>query len=158
MKLQDLHKRRLLSIAGGGLLVALLAACDGVDGNESKDAGSEPTAAATTSSNGSSSTPVVGATSPASSITPTATTSPNGSSSTPVVGATSSAISITPIDYEGLDSYKYRIKFSGQGGRSALWLQATASNASSVEVIGAYIKPDRAESMFKYPGEIRGAS
>lgn len=117
-------KRRFFGLAGTALLGGLLIACGG--GDDDGDSGSNnPPAEATSGSGSSSNTPAAGSTAPS--------------------GSNNSGGNAAVAD---LNSYKYTMKFTGNGGPVADILESIPG-ASTVEFSGAYIKPDKATTSIK---------
>ncbi len=119
-------KRPVIALAAAALLVALVAGCGGdkKDDKSGSDAGTS--------------------------------TSTGASSSTPARSATSSSGASSTSGLSDLKSYKYSLKMSGNGGpvgelSSSLGGSSGSTNAV-VEVSGAYIKPDRAQTSIKVAG------
>jgi hypothetical protein len=126
-------KRRVFALAAGAMLVALLAACGG-DKNNDKSATSTPSSADTSG---------------APAATPATSATATGSGSAPG-GSASAGLS-------NLNSYKYSLKMSGNGGpvgditEGLAGLGADSADAV-LEVTGSYIKPDKAQTSIKVAG------
>lgn len=117
-------KRRLFGLAAGALAVMLLAGCGG-DKNDDNDGSSSGDNTPVATSQG-------------------AATSTAG---TPAAGATSGATA-SSTGFSNLNSYKYKLVFSGTGGVVDEIL-SSFENAKSAEFSGAFIKPDKAQASIK---------
>jgi hypothetical protein len=125
-------KRRVFALAAGVMLVTLLAACGG---DKKDDTSSSPTPAATSAASGGGAT----------------------SANTPVTSATSTASGATTAGFSDLNSYKYTLKLSGNGGpvgdiTDGLSSLGVNDDNATLEVNGSFIKPDKAQTSIKVAG------
>jgi hypothetical protein len=128
-------KRKAFALFGSAVLVALLAACGGGGDDEDTDTSTTTT---TTSAAGSSTAASSGGTTSSSG----GTTSSSGSSSAP-----------STANFSNLNSYKYTMKMSGKGGAlTDITGGLGGSGDLSIEISGAYIKPDKAQTSLKLAG------
>lgn len=117
-------KRRVLGLAAGAVILSLIAACGGdKNDNESSSSSGENTPVSTSQSAGA------------------------PSAGTPAAGATS-ATSASSSGFSSLNSYKYRLVFSGTGGVVEEIL-SNFQGATTAEFSGAFIKPDKAQASIK---------
>jgi len=140
---EGVEQMRILTLAMATILVIVsLAACGGDGDEEGAPAAAEtPTTAAEEGT-------------PAAAATPTVT-----EAETPAAAATPAGAALAPGSLTGLNSYRYTMKMELEGLESALAEQMAAiqdptamAESLEMEISGAFVAPDRAESHMRISG------